>query len=403
MTVPLLIGAALVVALSAASGATIARQDAAPARPTARESGAAERIAPYVRRFGRARPIVAVIGENGGTELTDFVIPYGILKQSGVAEVMTLGIRSGALTMRPALHVQPEATAARFDAMYPQGADYVIVPAMVKRDDPAMRAWLVRQSAKGATIVSICDGALVVANAGLLKGHRATAHWATLDYRRKTYADVRWVENARYVADGRLVSSAGISAAIPTALALVEAIGGHARAAEVARRVGTADWSPAHDSRAFAPKLGRNLTAFATTNYLNGWFHHQESVGVSVAPGVDEIGLALVADAYSRSGRGKAYAMSSTLNPVATAHGLTIVPDRTYARSGPDRTVLVPAAGERPMLDKVLKSIARDYGRATARGHRARFRISRLPWLSAGRKRWRGQPRFASFSSPMTT
>ena len=143
----------------------------------------AERIEPYRVRFGRVRPVVAVLGENGGTELTHFVIPYGILAQSGVAEVVSVGIRPGVLTMRPALHIQPSATAAQFDARFPDGADYVIVPAMVKQDDPALLAWLSRQSGRGATIVSICDGALVVANAGLLRGHRATAHWATLRVR----------------------------------------------------------------------------------------------------------------------------------------------------------------------------------------------------------------------------
>ena len=238
LTLPLILLASVAVLAPAGSPAVAAQPQPTPAREAVAR---AERIEPYRARFGRARPVIAVIGENGGTELTDFVIPYGILAQSGVADMVSVGIRPGVLTMRPALHIQPGATAAQFDARFPQGADYVIVPAMVKRDDPALLAWLRQQSGRGATIVSICDGALVAANAGLLGGHRATAHWATIGYRRKTYPDVRWVENRRFVADGRIVSSAGISAAIPTALALVEAIGGHDKAAAVGRRTGTAE------------------------------------------------------------------------------------------------------------------------------------------------------------------
>lgn len=328
----------------------------------------AERIEHYRARFARVRPIIAVLGENGGTELTDFVIPYGILTQSGAAEVVSVGIRPGILTMRPALQIQPSATAAQFDARFPEGADYVIVPAMVRRDDPALLAWLSRQAGKGATIVSICDGALVVANAGLLKGHRATAHWATLSYRRKTYPDVRWIENTRYVADGRIVSSAGISAAIPTALALVEAIGGHDKAAEVGRSVGVTDWSSLHDSQQFTPKFGRNLTAYATTNYVNQWLHRKEAIGVPVTPGVDEIALALTADAFTRSGRGKAYAVSASLKPIVTSHGLVIVPERVDGAGAADRRVSLPTRGHLSMIETVLASVERDYGRSTAFG-----------------------------------
>ena len=365
LTLPLIFLASVAVLAPAGSQAFAAKQQPALARGAVAQ---AERIEPYRARFGRARPVIAVIGENGGTELTDFVIPYGILAQSDVAEVVSVGIHPGVLTMRPALHIQPAATAEHFDSRFPQGADYVIVPAMVKRDDPALRAWLRQQSGRGATIVSICDVALVVANAGLLGGHRATAHWATLAYRKKTYPDVRWVENSRFVADGRIVSSAGISAAIPTALALVEAIGGHDKAVEVGRRVGTTEWSSAHNSQAFEPRLGRNIGAYATTNYFNHWFHRTEVVGIPVAAGIDEVALALTADAYSRTGRGTAYALSASLQPVVTSHGLVIVPDRRDGAGAVDRRVTLPASGRAAMIDLVLASVARDYGRSTAFG-----------------------------------
>lgn len=195
---------------------------------------AAESIPPYQDRFGRGQPLIAIVGENGGTELTDFAIPYGVLARSGAAQVTTVATQAGPLTMRPALKIQPHATVQQFDARYPDGADYVIVPAVNKADDPALLRWVAAQGAKGATIVSICDGALVVANAGLLKGRRATAHWATESLRKERYPDTQWQANTRYVADGKVVSSAGISAAMPTALALVEAIAGRARAAAVA-------------------------------------------------------------------------------------------------------------------------------------------------------------------------
>src|SRR4051812_27598980 len=129
-------------------------------------AGAGE-LPSYQDRFGRAKPVVAVVGENSGTELTDFVIPYGVLARSGAVQLLSVATQGGPLSMRPALKLQPDATTAEFDQRFPQGADYVIVPAVVKPDDATLVAWVAAQGAKGATVVSICDGALIVANAGL--------------------------------------------------------------------------------------------------------------------------------------------------------------------------------------------------------------------------------------------
>lgn len=61
---------------------------------------ATESIAPYQGRFGRLQPVIAIVGENSGTELTDFVIPYGVLARSGAAQVTTVATRHG-LTILP--------------------------------------------------------------------------------------------------------------------------------------------------------------------------------------------------------------------------------------------------------------------------------------------------------------
>jgi len=326
-----------------------------------------EHIEPYRARFGRKRPVIAVVGVNSGTELTDYVVPYGVLRQADVAEVVAVSTAAGPMTMRPALRVQAEATIAEFDARFPDGADYVVVPAVVQRETPTLLAWVRAQASKGGTLVSICDGALVLAASGVLDGHRATAHWATDGYRRKTYPRVRWVEDRRYVADGKVVSSAGISAAIPTSLALIEAIAGRARAAETAAEIGAPDWSPVHDSRSFHPRFGRNLSAFAATQYLNGWFHHPQTIGIPVSAGTDEIALALAADAYTRSGRARVFAVGPANSSIETRHGLVVLPDR--AETGPGE-LTVEIAADRPALtlDRVLADIAHRYGRQTAYG-----------------------------------
>lgn len=330
-------------------------------------------------REGRTRPVVAVVGENRGTEMTDFVIPYSILSETGTAEVHALAVRPGPVTMRPtSLKLVPHGTLAQFDVQYPAGADIVIVPAVADRTEPNLLAWIAAQGAKGALVVSICDGALVVAKTGLMNGRRGTAHWFTHEMRTKEFPDTVWLKNTRYVVDGNVMSSAGISAAMPTALALVEAIAGREQAATVAARYGIADWGPSHDSERFVPTFGHNLSGHFTTAYANRWFHPADSVGVPVRPGVDDVALALTMDAYSRTGRSRALALASSEDPFVTRNGLSFIPDGVATAARPSR--MLPALPTEPtarVFDRVLDGIDSDYGRNTADGVAYDFEYTR--------------------------
>src|SRR6185503_13832063 len=89
-----------------------------------------------------AEPLVAVIGDNAGTEVTDYVVPYGVLSASGAAEVVDVAVYPGPLHLMPALTLDPTETIASFDARHPAGADYVIVPAMHRPAEPSLLRWL---------------------------------------------------------------------------------------------------------------------------------------------------------------------------------------------------------------------------------------------------------------------
>ncbi|MGZ3180861.1 MAG: DJ-1/PfpI family protein [Telluria sp.] len=317
----------------------------------------------YANSHRHARPLVAVLGQNAGTELTDFVLPYAILARSGVAEVQSVGLRPGLIRMRPAsVAVQPQADAAGFDADHPEGADYVIVPAVVDAGDKELGAWLRAQAAKGATLVSICDGAMVLAEAGLLKGRQATGHWASYGERSSHYPDTRWMKNVRYVADGNVMSSAGISASIPMALALVEAMGGAEAARRSAAAVGVDDWSPAHDSERY-----RRLPLWITGAW-NMVFHGRDDVGLPLEEGSDDIALALEADMYSRTYRSHAYTVAASSAPVRARSGLLLVAEQAKAASaGAALTRPVTVRDGAPLLDQVLADIGARYGSGTAR------------------------------------
>jgi putative intracellular protease/amidase len=332
---------------------------AAPADPAA--------LPPYADLHGHVRPLVAVVGENEWTELTDYVVPYGILAASGVADVQALATRPEPIRMFPApVNVLPEATTAAFDEAHPEGADYVIVPAVHRDADPALLAWVRAQAGRGATVVGVCDGVWVLARAGLLEGRQATGHWYSLDDLRQAFPRTRFVTDRRYVSDGRIVTTTGVTATIPVSLALVEAIAGHARALALAASLGLPEgWSAAHDSGRFRLDWPRRWTV--ARNAAAIWSH--EDLGLAVAPGVDEIALALEANAYSATYRSTVYTVAPNTAPIRTRRGLVIVPDRTAADALATGLRMLPAPDARsPLLalDHALQGIAADYGPATA-------------------------------------
>lgn len=307
----------------------------------------------------RARPVVAVIGANGGTETTDYLVPYGVLKRSGIADVFALGTTSGPVKLMPALTVVPDMTAAAFVQRYPDGADYVVVPALHDPTDAAVRDFIRAQAARGATIVSVCDGTLVMANAGLLDGHKATGHWFKIDSVAEARPTMRRVRDRRYVADRGIVTTTGVSASVPVSLTLVEAIGGRERATALAQEIGVRGWSAEHDSGAF--HLIRDDIWMILGNLFVGLFD-RDTVAVRIADGDDVIAAAFMADSYGRTFRTRAVVPGAA--PIRTAEGLVILPDAGGAT--PDVVVDLPESQPARALDVALAGIQARYGNATA-------------------------------------
>lgn len=103
--------------------------------------------------------------------------------------------------------------------------------------DAALFAWLRKVAGEVRRLGSVCVGAFLFAEAGLLNGKRATAHWKFGEELAKRYPRVRVESNPLWVKDGNIYTSAGISAGIDLALAWVEEDCGAAVAHEVAREL----------------------------------------------------------------------------------------------------------------------------------------------------------------------
>lgn len=103
--------------------------------------------------------------------------------------------------------------------------------------DPALIDWLRGHAPHAGRLVSVCTGALLLAAAGLLDGHRVTTHWTVCDHLARSYPAVEVDPDPIFVRDGRLATSAGVTAGIDLALALVEEDHGRDIALTIARHL----------------------------------------------------------------------------------------------------------------------------------------------------------------------
>src|SRR5262245_49623957 len=122
MSARMWLGVGAAVLALAAGAVALLPPSAAPraASVPALDPGEQAKIIAALRPPKRSTPVVAVLGLNVGTETTDYIVPYGVLRASGVAEVAALATQPGPLHLMPALTLDPGATIADFDARHPE-------------------------------------------------------------------------------------------------------------------------------------------------------------------------------------------------------------------------------------------------------------------------------------------
>jgi len=312
-------------------------------------------------RAATAEPVIAVLALNEGTETTDFLVPYAVLRRAGVGTVEAVAPRAGPVVLMPALEVAGVRDMAAFDAAHPGGADIVVVPAMHVDDDPAILAWLKAQADKGAVVVGICAGARVLGRAGLLDGRRFAGHWYDRSTLLRRHPGATHAPDRRYVVDGPVVTTTGVSASLPVSLALVEALAGTARARALADALGVASWGAEHRSGLFGLDAGQVWTLAVNTVLF--WRH--ERIAIAVEEGVDDIALAFSADAWSRTYRSSAVAVNARDSQVRLRSGLVLQVSAPLRGRALD--VLLDEGPVGCQLDRSLQAIGGRYGEGTRR------------------------------------
>ncbi|MFE7388467.1 GlxA family transcriptional regulator [Streptomyces sp. NPDC057582] len=174
-----------------------------------------------------------------GVQSLDVTGPMEVFAGASRFPDVTYGLRTASLDGAPVrtsvgLTLVPDGSLA--DAEPPHT---LLVPGGqgTRHPDPALVDWLRTQALHAERLVSVCTGALLLAAAGLLDGHRVTTHWVVAEHLARAYPDVEVDPDPIFVRDGKLATSAGVTAGIDLSLALVEEDFGRQVALTVARHL----------------------------------------------------------------------------------------------------------------------------------------------------------------------
>lgn len=288
------------------------------------------------------RPTVAVLLNHGGTQVSDFLLPYQVLAASEALNVHAVAPDHRLVTLTGGLDLLPDLSHAGFARLPVARADLVVVPDM-PRPDRRVIDWIRSQAEAGATVLSICTGAGVVAETGLLDGRPATAHWGDLGRFERRYPQVRWRRGVRYLDDGEIAASAGITSGIDATLHMIRRFAGDKAMRRAAEAVGYSDLRYVDDPTAIQHRVQpADLIVGLTAAY-----GPRPRVGVLLRDGTDEIAVAAAMDTYAGTFSARLLTASVDGRPVRSRHGLRLLP-RHRAADLPARRVLVPAAEDEP-------------------------------------------------------
>ncbi len=182
-------------------------------------------------------------------EVLDFAGPFEVFSiaeaEPGIKgfKVHTVSADGQIIRARNGLQVQPEYS---FDQL--PRLDLLIIPGGYGAEEieihkPEVLDWIRSYADTGVQIASVCTGSLLLAEAGLLDGLRATTHWMDIDRLEKEYPLVEVQRGVKFVDQGWIVTSGGISAGIHMSLHMVGRYHGIEAAKLTAKRM-EYDWEP---------------------------------------------------------------------------------------------------------------------------------------------------------------
>ena len=340
---------------ASAAGALVSVRAAYPRPPRA----APREGWPPPRPVPQGRLTVAVVLGASGSVITDALGPYEVFARSPEFFVYTVSARPTAM-LSGALAVVPDYSLGDVDAGTAPEPAVIVIPAVVSpagRKEQPLREWLTRRADRGAHLLGVCAGARLLAAAGLLDGHRATSHWSRIKTLQRTRPQVDWVRGQRYVQDGKITTTAGVTSGVFGALRLVQQLTSATEAQRVGRELAYPGWSldgpTSIPAQRPAPHDLANLLAA-----LAPW---RLALGVGLVEGASEIDIAAPFEVYASSFAARTVPIAAGPG-VTTRHGLRLVAAPADATAPRVDRLIVPGIHRADQVDPRLAAWAAGRG-----------------------------------------
>ncbi len=177
-------------------------------------------------------------------EVLDFAGPFEVFSvatflgtNQSAFEVSTVGQTGEPISARNGLKVLPH-----FSFSDAPDYDVLIVPGgfgadEVERYNPIMIDWIQAREKSVEILASVCTGAFILAEAGLLNEKEATTHWMDIDKLQSEYPQIQVSHSVKFVDEGHIITAGGISAGINMSLYIVSRLLGKSVAIETAKRM----------------------------------------------------------------------------------------------------------------------------------------------------------------------
>jgi transcriptional regulator GlxA family with amidase domain len=192
-------------------------------------------------------------------------------------------IRTASLGGRPVRTSSGLRLAPDQDLADSAGPDVLLVPGGqgTRHADPDLVAWLSTHGRRARRLVSVCTGALLLAEGGLLDGRRVTTHWAYCATLAARFPEITVDPDPIFVTDGNITTSAGVTAGIDLALALVEDDLGRDAALDIARHLVVFLRRPANQAQ-FSTQLAAQLADREPLREVQRWIADHPAADLSV-------------------------------------------------------------------------------------------------------------------------
>lgn len=167
-----------------------------------------------------------------GVQIIDYTGPWEVFGGAHF-EVFSVAKNTDQLRTVYGMQVVPQFTLENHPP-----ADILLIPGgnvLATQEDPAVQRWLQEKSESARIVLSVCNGAYILAKAGLLNGLRATTTRHLVNGLANAAPNITIVRDVRYVDNGKIITSGGLSAGMDAALHVVERMTSRERAAHLAR------------------------------------------------------------------------------------------------------------------------------------------------------------------------